>query len=682
MSNAANPEILAPAGSGESLIAAVRCGADAVYLGGKSLNARRSATGFDGEGLREAVRYCHGRGVKVYLALNTIAFDSERDELRDAVRAACGAGVDALIVQDLAAARLARECAPSLALHASTQMGVHSAEGARMLGELGFSRVVLARELSRGEIEDIRANTLLELEMFVHGALCMCHSGQCYFSAMLGGRSGNRGLCAQPCRLPFSSAKREYSLSLRDLSLIPQIGDIASLGVCSLKIEGRMKRPEYVAAAVTACRCALAGEEPDYSALGAVFSRSGFTSGYYGGARGPDMFGTRQKEDVQAAAPALLGRLAALYKSETPLVPVDMRLRIHPGEAASLFVSDGGGNEASASADPPQVARTAPTNREKAEAALSKTGGTPFFARNIECDIASNLMVPASALNALRREALDELLRKREAERPHPFIEKIGVFPDMPYRAGRPALRVRAANAAQLSENMLKNCDLVIIPPHEAARFAGTPYIGKIAAELPRIIYSGGDKLRESLKIAREAGVRHAVAGGLGAVYTARELGFIVHGDWFLNIANSSAIEEYANLGLVDVTLSVELTQKQIRSLGGRLPRGIVACGRLPLMASRNCPLGECAGCKSGGFLTDRLGKQFPVVCGNGVSEVLNSAPLWLADRLGESWNADFFTLWFTIEDPHACSEIFESYRQGAAAPAGITRGLYYRGVL
>ena len=247
-------EILAPAGGFDSVIAAVRSGADAVYLGETVFSARASAHNFDEQALKEAVAYCHIHGVKVYVTLNTIVFDEEWEALRKAIIVAAEADADALIVQNLGVARLARQLAPDLALHASTQMSVHTAAGVRALYELGFKRVVLAREMSREEICEA-AKVPVELEVFVHGALCMSVSGQCYFSAMLGSRSGNRGACAQTCRLPFYiRQKGGCALSLKDNSLIPLLRDLQEIGVASAKIEGRMKRPEYVAAAVTACR--------------------------------------------------------------------------------------------------------------------------------------------------------------------------------------------------------------------------------------------------------------------------------------------------------------------------------------------------------------------------------------------------------------------------------------------
>ena len=287
-------EILAPVGSKEALFAAVRCGADAVYLGQKNFSARKNSQNFTEDELCEAVAYAHRFGVKVHQALNIIVFDDELSELKSCIKSACKAGIDAFIVQDLGVLSVVKKLAPDIALHASTQMAIHSLEGVKKAEELGFSRVVLARELSLKEIAHIRKNTSIELEVFVHGAHCMCISGQCYMSSVFGANSGNRGRCAQPCRLPFTADKKgEYALSLKDLSLIEKLDTLLALGIDSVKIEGRMKRPEYVAAAVTSCKKALANENPDLDSLRAVFSRDGFTSGYFDGEITADMFGFR-----------------------------------------------------------------------------------------------------------------------------------------------------------------------------------------------------------------------------------------------------------------------------------------------------------------------------------------------------------------------------------------------------
>ena len=308
-----SPEILAPAGSMEALTAAVHCGADAVYIGATLFSARQNAHNFDAAALQEAADFCHTNGVKLYLTVNTLVFDTEWTALDELLQTAAAVGMDACIVQDLGVADYIHQRIPEMPLHASTQMTICSPSGAIWAKEHGFSRVVVAREMTRSEIQAVCAIGL-EVEQFVHGALCMCISGQSYLSALIGARSANRGCCAQACRLPFTAAKNPQAaaLSLKDLCLLPHYQQLCADGIASLKIEGRMKRPEYVAAAVTALRQLKEGKQPDLQMLRAVFSRSGFTDGYYTGQR-KQMFGVRQKEDVTAAN-AVLPKLAELAK--------------------------------------------------------------------------------------------------------------------------------------------------------------------------------------------------------------------------------------------------------------------------------------------------------------------------------------------------------------------------------
>ena len=321
-------EIMAPVGAQEQLLAAVRCGADAVYLGGKGFNARRNAANFDALDLAEAVKYCHQRGVRVYVTVNTVITDSEREELEREADYIAAAGADAVIIQDMATLRLFREKYPTIERYASTQTAVHNVDGAKYLESCGFHSIVLARELSLAEMEKICAATPLKAEAFVHGAHCMSLSGGCYLSAMLGGRSGNRGLCAQPCRLDWHCGGGDHVLSLKDMSLISHLREMINAGVTTLKIEGRMKRPEYVAAAVTACKNALEGKPYDLKTLEAVFSRSGFTDGYLMGKRDKSMFGYRTRDDV-TAADNVLKSLAETYKNENPIIPVNMHFDLN-----------------------------------------------------------------------------------------------------------------------------------------------------------------------------------------------------------------------------------------------------------------------------------------------------------------------------------------------------------------
>lgn len=419
-------EVLAPAGSPESLTAAVRAGADAVYLGGSAFSARAGAKNFDDGELKTAVEYCHARGVKVYLAVNTLLLQDELQKALDFISYACTLPVDALLVQDAGLIRLLQKCAPGLRLHASTQMSIHTPLGASALYEAGIKRVVLSRELSLREIAEIHESSPVELEAFVHGALCMSVSGQCYFSSVLGSRSGNRGLCAQPCRLPFSvTGGTGHDLSLKDLSMISRMDELSRAGIVSAKIEGRMKRPEYVAAAARACRLAADGEPvpPELvKNLGAVFSRSGFTTGYLDGKLGRDMFGVRSKEDVAGATGAVFAELHGLYNHEYQRIPVHFHLTVQKDQPVVLLAADNGGRTARVSlGETPQPAVSRPIDEERCAEQLKKTGGTPFYAERVTCKIGEGLSVPVSALNKLRRAALEKLEQMRMCHAEIPF---------------------------------------------------------------------------------------------------------------------------------------------------------------------------------------------------------------------------------------------------------------------
>ncbi|MBR5134300.1 MAG: U32 family peptidase, partial [Clostridia bacterium] len=413
------PELLAPVGSPEALTAAVRCGADAVYLGAGRFHARQSTAPFDEAELRRTIEYCHERGVAVHMTLNTLVREDEFDEaLADAARAA-DLGIDALIIQDRGLAAAIRRAAPSLSLHASTQLSCHTKAGVEELRDAGFSRVVLAREMSEREIAAC-CDCGVEIETFVHGALCMSVSGQCLLSAMLGGRSGNRGRCAQPCRLPFALNKaptdNDRALSLKDLSLCDHVARLADIGVASLKIEGRMKRPEYVAAAVSVCRAALDGvpvDETLASDLQHVFSRSGFTDGYFTNTRSIAMFGSRTKDDV-LAAPAANKRLAQLYHKERAALPLVMTLTMKTEEPMTLTVEDHENHVVCVTGDTPRQSES-PLDSGRLKSALAKLGGTPYYASFIEVIRDNGTDAPLSALNAMRRDAIEQLTAARAA---------------------------------------------------------------------------------------------------------------------------------------------------------------------------------------------------------------------------------------------------------------------------
>ncbi|MBQ1223095.1 MAG: U32 family peptidase, partial [Oscillospiraceae bacterium] len=508
-------EILAPAGGEEQLLAAVRCGADAVYLGMKTFSARSGAENFDGEALKRSVAFCHGRGVKVHVAVNTVAMDGELADLEATADAVAAAGADAVILQDLAAVKLFREKYPSIKRHMSTQGAVHNVRGAYAAIDLGFNRVVLARELTLGEIAEV-AKTGIECEVFVHGALCMCVSGTCYLSSALGGRSGNRGRCAQPCRLNFSNGEREYALSLKDMSHIKHIAALKDAGVVSLKIEGRLKRPEYVAAAVTACRKAECGEPWDEETLRAVFSRAGFTDGYLTGKRNVSMFG-RRDESAVGETNAVLGSLRDLYRRELSSVPVNMALRVAKDERTCLNASCGE-DSVSVLGAVPQIAQKRPIDAEFAKSALAKTGGTPFYLDKFRADISSGLMVPSSELNAMRKEALEKLLALREKT---VSAEKKDF--SFGITAGRkcpaPDLWLRFANLEQLCESA--EAKRIILPSGEILKNPDLiAELGeKLVAELPYLAFPSdeGSVIGEAERL-KALGVKRVWADNIYAV--------------------------------------------------------------------------------------------------------------------------------------------------------------------
>lgn len=679
------PEILAPAGSFDSLTAAVRCGADAVYLGGRELNARRNAANFSDEELAQAVEYCHARGVKVYITLNTLVRDDEMETAMNAVRCACDVKADALILQDIGLTSLIRKAAPDMPLHASTQTSVQTLDGIKMLADMGFCRAVLPRELSKKEIEKIAAQSPIELEMFVHGALCMCLSGQCQLSAVLGSRSGNRGLCAQPCRLPFAAdGGTGHDLSLKDMSLIEYLPELVQMGVLSFKIERRMKRPEYVAAAVTACKKSLAGESAaEYEhTLGAIFSRSGFTSGYYNGALGRDMFGVRRKEDVTAAKD-VLSPLAALYDGEQPLIRADMHLSAQVGEKAYLAVKAAGKSVFAESENAVQKAQNRAVGSEEIETRLRKCGSTQFYAGEVGIDIGDDIFLSASEINSLRRKAL-AMLEEKIAERSEiPFYpQEISIRRRRSQNRGY-VIRVRSISQIPSDLSYVRRVILPMGVSEETVKYLKDKKI-QPAVEVPAAIFGGDDAVYNSLIKARKNGISLAAVCSLDGAAIAKKAGMKLCALPGTNIFNTFSLDEFARLGFTDAILSTELKIAQCASLGGKLPHGVFAYGRLPLMQTRNCPVKNgttCDKCRKHGSLTDRMGVTFPVECTPFASTLLNSVPIVESDKSEQFEFVDFSLLWFTTETKDECEKVLESYRRGDAPQGEFTRGLLYRGV-
>lgn len=691
-------ELLAPAGSQEALVAAVQNGADSVYFGFGDFNARRNAKNFTAQEAAQAVDYCHVRGVKVYLTLNTLLTDRELPEAARCAAEASRMGVDAVLVQDLGVLRMLRQAAPDVPVHASTQMSVHSLDGVKMCADLGIRRVVLARELDRTQIEYICLHSPIEVEVFAHGALCMCYSGQCFFSAVIGGRSGNRGMCAQPCRMKYGWNGRGEGnpLSLKDMSLAGHLKELGKMGVACVKLEGRMKRPEYVAI-VTGIysRAIREGREPtaeELEELRLAFSRNGFTDGYFTGQKGKEMFGVRGEEPEPKE---LFARARATYEgAENRKIPVKMYAMIRGGEPAQVGVMDDAGRTATAAGPVPEQAVNLPLTLEKVEGQLSRMGGTPYACQKVTALVEEGLSLPLSALNALRRDALDALTEQRRQmprRREEPFR------PGVRYETRRqpPVLTVSVRSAAQVSAPLLKlKPALLYLPADEgtahpdvvrAAQDAGVT----VCAALPRIFWDRErDAVKRDLESMQSLGVSEALVATPGAVELARQMGFGLRGDYGLGTFNSQTLKELRHWGFLSATASFELHIAQIRDLSKAVDTEMIVYGRLPLMITENCTMYAHSGqhiCSNSNQLTDRKGERFPVMKAYGCrNEIFNSKKLFLADKREEwekigLWGARLF---FTTENAPECVTVLERYLgRNAVQPNDITRGLYYRAV-
>lgn len=692
-------ELLAPAGSMEALRAAVCNGADAVYLGADTFNARINARNFSAADLQEAVVYCHVRGVKVHLTLNTLVLDREMPRVAELIRLAASCGVDAFIVQDLGVVSLCRQLAPDVPIHASTQMSIHSLEGVMEAAALGCSRVVLARELPAEEIAHICKKSPVEIEVFVHGALCMCYSGQCYLSSVIGRRSGNRGQCAQPCRLPYGYGRFEstrYPLSLKDNCLAGELDELRRMGVASIKIEGRMKRPEYVAIVTRAYRTVLNGGKlmpSDLQELETAFSRQGFTDGYFRGQTGSDMFGRRQEGEDTAD---LFASARATYEQGEPQrIGVRFYAMIRRGEPAQLAVEDPDGNLCRTRGPVPEQAVYRSLTPQDLEQQLKKTGGTPYLCTAVRSSLDPDLMLPASAINAMRRDVIAELTAKRGRAAP----ARLNAYDEPPRYdgiAGEPQLTIAVRTAGQITSRMLSMKPTVLyVPLSELAEHPDLPQrVGvetQLAAILPRVIWSGElAPVARQLRTVYEMGVRQVLAGNLGQLHIARAAGFAVRGDFGLNIVNSRAMRYLREQGLDSQLLSFELTLPQIRDISKAVPAELLIYGRLPLMLMENCVMknrtGICA-CQTGTVrLVDRVGEEFPIVKDPGTCRnvLLNGKKLYLLDKKDALRGMGLWALrlQFTTENPGEIDKVLMDYQGRAVFDAGsYTRGLYSRGV-
>lgn len=665
------PELLSPAGSPLALEAAIEAGADAVYFGGARHNARVNAKNFSETDIPAAVDLAHAHKVKVYFTLNTLATDRELPELLDEARAAAQAGVDAIIMADLGAAAAIRRAIPGLPIHASTQASGHNTASGNEFAKLGFSRMVIAREASLEDIRTFTRNSLIEAEIFIHGALCVCHSGQCLYSSMVGGRSGNRGECAQPCRLPFkSSEKNSYPLSLRDLSLARYVPELIDSGVASLKIEGRMKPPEYVLAVTRVWRKLLnerrAASDSEMEYLAGVFSRGGFTDGYFTKNIGRGMLGVRSEEDKTTS------RALEKFTGLTKKVTLDMNAEILPGIPMKLTVSSGA-YTVTVTGDIPEVAVNTPSDRGTVKRNLTKLGQTPYSAGTISLKLGDGLAIPVSRLNALRRSAVEAI--SAAVRRPASVFKS--VQPILPVGVRHSIRTARFIKEEQIPDEADGYFDIIYLPLGKLVE----SFCGKAnGVILPSVIFdSEMSVVEKQLEAAARLGIRHALVGNIGHIAVARKFGFIIHGDFRLNVTNSTSVAVCESLGFSDIILSSELTLPQVRDIAGNTQT--LVYGRIPLMLLEKCVIKDTSGCAvcrdEKADLTDRRGVVFPVYREEPHRNIIyNSQPTYMADRTADldrfRITAQHFI--FSTESKREVTLIISAYKSGTASVKSIRR--------
>ncbi|MBP3436817.1 MAG: U32 family peptidase [Clostridia bacterium] len=663
------PELLAPVGTEEALYAAIEGGADAVYLGGEAFSARAYAGNFSREALEKALVYAHGHGVKVYVAVNTLLFEREWKDATDYIAFLDEVGANGVIVADMGLARYISEHFPRLPLHASTQMSIHSAEGANALAEMGFSRVVPARELSAENIAALVEKTPLEIEVFLHGALCVCHSGQCLFSSLVGGRSGNRGTCAQPCRLPY---REGYALSLKDLCLAEHIPSLISSGIASLKIEGRMKSPDYVYGVTRLYRRLLdqgrsaTAEEMEY--LARLFSRGGFTDGYYTERLGKGMLGVRSQADKDSTKS--IETKAFLPK---PLV-LSGKAEIRQGEKARLSLVYGS-CEVTVTGQTPLIAQNAALEEESLKERLCKMGATHFVLpkERLSVVLDKGLFLPVGAQNALRREgvmALEAMLKsKREDVIPRKAAHNV-LFSAPPLvlpkdRPWRTVVFYRVDVFESIDRSFF---DIDFLPLFRLPEAKKTPK----GILMPPVLTDAEEKdIEVLLKQAKERGVTVALCGGLGSARLAAKWGFSLMGDFRLNITNKQSANAYRALGFSAFVLSPELSLKEIRQIK---EGGACVFGRIPLMVTERCFIKDnfgCARCDSAA-LRDHKGVDFPFMREYlHRNLIFNSLPTYMGDKRKELQEAglDGEHFIFSVESPAEAKALLASYRKEEEIP-------------
>ena len=684
-------ELLAPAGNTPSLKAAISAGCDAIYLGGKSFNARRNATNFTEDELLDGIDFAHIHGKKVFLTLNTLIKNNEIKDFISELKFVARAGFDALILQDLGAIEIIREILPDISLHASTQLSAHNVSDCIALKSLGFDRVVLAREMSLKEITKVIDSVDIETEVFVHGALCVSVSGQCYFSSALGERSANRGLCAGVCRLPFTANKThtpkplsksnsDYCLSLKDLSYIDDLQLLSDIGVTSLKIEGRMKGTEYVYDSVSSYRNALDGKEYDKESLAHTFSRSGFTNSYLHENR-KNLFGVRSEDDKKKTLVAS-AKFTQANIEVMPSIPIDMSYSFYPDTNSTLTISDQLGNVAYAEGSIPEKANNRSLDKESVEKNLCKLGDTSYELSSIDGFISPNLYCSAKDINALRRDCIEQLNKLRAEKKilsfnPQRLINLKNTSLGFSEKASEYISTVTFAS--QLSQELFDLSKYVSVPIFQINAIPSDMLLrnkDKIVVELPRVYFGDESNITEVLRSCLELGLQLGKAHTIGRVKLLHDLGFTILGGFGLNVLNDYSIhileKEYA---ISSVTISPEISAGSLNSIYNNVSLNIIGYGNFPLMITRVCPTQN----QDSDCLTDRKNINFPVIRNSeSLFEVLNSQPIYLGDRISEIKNIDTVEFLFKTEDKNSCANIIKLFTKKEVLE-NITRGCYFR---
>ena len=666
-------ELLCPAGNPESLEAAVNFGADAVYFGGSLFNARMSAQNFTNELISEYASFCKVRNVKTYLTLNTVVSDYELTQLKEYIEFINSTNISGVIVQSPGLAKTIKSIAPNLPIHASTQMTIHSLSGALEAKRLGFERIVLSRELSKENIEKIVKNCGLETECFIHGALCMCYSGQCYFSSMIGTRSGNRGRCAQPCRQKY---KNGYELSLKDLSMAENFKEFLQLGVNSLKIEGRLKSKEYISGVTSVYRKLIDenrnADKYEIEFLQNLFSRQGFTNDYFDGKPSKKMFGYRTEENKKQSKNIEITQKVKKIPIHCEYIfkenqPFEFTLKVQENEFKEI------GNI-------PQQALKASQTKEDFEKRLSKTGNTPFEVISISGEFQEGLFVPVSEINELRRNAT----QKAEAS--------LSKNENRIFTGNMPTLSEYATQNPCLNFHFLKNVpDLKGLQKY--AKHIWTPLMSfseklyeNVGVSLPRIITDSDlSEIKKMLAKAKEKGITKALCHTIGQITTVKEAGLDAYCSFSFNVYNSYDIEFLKELGAEEITLSPELDEKGIRKINKPLPVNLIVYGKLPVMVTENCIIknaGKCIDFNGFYTLSDKTGAEFKVLCDYPHRNIiLNSVPISLSDKKETLEKMDISGYDMIFSDENNINEIIKNYINENSPKGKFTRGLYFRKV-